>query len=270
MQPKIARWYLYMVPVLALILAFAVGHVPYQYYVPVWMLNSLLMLQALRILSAGTRPAIRTFAWLSVLPWVAFTIFAGMGRPPQTTEGWALLATEQEVRFAILIAGSISVMLGLSVIGQALREAGAGLRGQLAVAAGFMATPLFIINMAFWGACLPIAMQHFMASGAPEARPDLWAPLKYLFFEIASVAGLLYYLCALLLAAGLAQVGWMKPRSARVVGGICIVAMVLSILPPGLPTPLDVLSYFVSIPAIGFLLFYYMALHLLSLKDKEV
>lgn len=270
MQLKIVRWYLYVVPVLTFIIGFAVGHVSPQYYVPVWMLNSLLMLQALRVLSAGTRPVIRTFAWLMVLPWVAFTIFAGMGRPPQTTEGWALLATEQEVRFAILIAGSIAIMLGLSVIGQALREAGAGLWGQLVVTAGFMATPLFIINMAFWGIYLPVAMQHFVASGAPEARPDLWVPLKYLFFEIASVAGLLYYLCALLLASGLAQVGWMKPGSARVVAGICIVAMVLSILPPGMPTPLDVLSYFVSIPAIGFLLFYYMAMHLLSLKDQAV
>lgn len=266
MQPKIAHWYLIAVPILALVLAFAVGHVPYQYYLPIWIFHSLIMLLALRTLSANTQPVLRVFAWLVVLPWIAFTIFAGMGRPPQTTQGWALLATEQEVRFAILIAGGVAVMLGLSVIGQALREAGAKLYGQLVISAAFIATPLFILNMAFWGMYLPVALQHFAASGAPQARPDWWEPMNYLFFEIASVAGALYYLSALLLATGLAQVGWIKQRTARIIVGICIVAMVLSILPPGLPTPLDVLSYFVSIPAIGFLLFYYIALHLLSFK----
>src|SRR4051812_1880238 len=119
----IAHIYLCMVPFIAFILAFAVGHVSASVYVPVWLVHAVVMLFVTWLV--GVRYTKRTnkrsvlFAVagvLMVLPWVLATIFAGMGPPPFTISAWAELADEQRFRFGILVVCGGSLAAGLSIL----------------------------------------------------------------------------------------------------------------------------------------------------------
>lgn len=53
LRTNLAQWYLWLVPVAGTALAFGVGHVSYKIYIPIWIVNGVLMLTAFQWLGLG-------------------------------------------------------------------------------------------------------------------------------------------------------------------------------------------------------------------------
>jgi hypothetical protein len=261
---KVSLIYLLSVPFLTLLLGFGVGHVNPQMYLPVWVINSLMMALALRQL-LKSRPAkdplfIAT-SLLLIVPWIIFPLFAGMGRPPQTIRGWLELESEQHARFSLLILGGILAYLGTALFYQLLQHK-ERLFATLGLAIMTLAIPLFVINMAYWGSFLSEAFRNFKTAN----RPDWYLAFRELFFLISIAEVSLIYLATAMFAMALGKAGYFKPAAVRGYVIISICAGLINLIPPSAPDPFSTISYLVSIPAIPFIMFYFMGVNLLLQK----
>jgi len=146
---KIAFVYLLSVPVLVTALAFIVGHVSYRIYVPIWLLNGVLMAVATRALSNDGALSARSASFF-IFPWMLFAIFGGMGPPPETAAGWASQATEQVIRYTFLIAGGISTAVGIYRVNKLLENTPGRQYAKCADILIRIALPFFVLNMAYW------------------------------------------------------------------------------------------------------------------------
>ncbi|MGF7080942.1 hypothetical protein [Mucilaginibacter sp. UYCu711] len=101
-KQKLYLVYLWLVPVIAAAVGFGIGPVSYKIFLPVWVLNVCIMIIAAYQLGAQRlwahsqpgRQLVVTALLLSA-PWFMFSIFAGMGPPPATVQGWVNSADEQ-------------------------------------------------------------------------------------------------------------------------------------------------------------------------------
>jgi hypothetical protein len=262
---KVSLVYLLSVPFLTLLLGFGVGHVNPQTYLPVWVINSLMMAFALRQL-LRSRPAkdplfIAT-ALLLIVPWIIFPLFAGMGRPPQTIRGWLELESEQHVRFNLLILGGILAYLGTALLYQLLQHK-ERLFATLGLAFMTLAIPLFLINMAYWGSFLSESFRNFKTAN----RPDWYLALRELFYLISTAEVSLLYLATAMFAMALGKAGYVKPANVRAYVIMSCCAGLVNLIPPSAPDPFSTISYLVSIPAIPFIMFYFMGVNLLLQKS---
>ncbi|QJD79600.1 hypothetical protein [Spirosoma rhododendri] len=108
----LSRFYLALVPFVAAGVALGIGHSNPRLYLPIWLAHALLMVFAVWRLGKNcfTSPdpdqrQLGLIALLIITPWIGFTVFAGMGPPPTTIPQWVTTATEQQIRYALLIAG---------------------------------------------------------------------------------------------------------------------------------------------------------------------
>lgn len=261
---KVSLVYLLSVPFLTFLLGFGVGHVNPQLYLPVWIINCLMMGVALRQLlkshSPGN-PLLIIIALLLIAPWIIFPIFAGMGRPPQTIRGWMELEGEQHARFNLLIFGGILAYLGTVLLYQLLRLKDR-LFGTLGLAFMTLAMPLFVINMAYWGSFLSDAFRNFKTTN----RPDWYLAFRELFYLISTAEVSLIYLATAMFAMALGKAGYLKPAAVRAYVIISFCAGLVNLIPPFAPDPFSTMSYLVSVPAIPFIMFYFMGVNLLHQK----
>jgi hypothetical protein len=261
---KVSLVYLLSVPFLTLLLGFGVGNVAPQLYLPAWLLNTLIMALALRRL-LRSRPAkdplFKVTALLLIVPWIIFPLFAGMGRPPQTIRGWLELVSEQHVRFNLLILGGIAAYLGTALLYQLLQHK-ERLFTTLGLAIMTLAIPLFLINMAYWGSFLSEAFRNFKTAN----RPDWYLALRELFYLISTAEVSLIYMATAMFAIALGKAGYLKPAALRAYVIISCCAGLVNIIPPSAPDPFSTMSYLVSIPAIPFIMFYFMGVNLLLQK----
>jgi hypothetical protein len=259
--------YLILVPFLAAIFGFGVGHISYKIYLPVWIINVCLMVLAAWVLSAQKNEAaekkdVVVGALLLIAPWVFISIFFGMGPPPSTAREYAAAATEQQVRYAILVMSGVFIALGCALLWQRLKEAGENLYSLIGFTAIMIAIPLFILNMIFWGSYLVEAFKSF--SNAPSAkRPDWYLPVRSLFSSISLVEVALIYLATAAFAVSLKVAKWFKPAACLIYIAISLLGMVLDILPSVLPESFAAVGFFVSIPAIPFIMPYFFGVNLL-------
>lgn len=269
-KQKLSRAYLWLVPPVTMVIAFGIGSVSYKFYLPVWGLNACLMIFSAYHLGAhrlwkqdGTGRQQVITALLLFIPWLLFSIFAGMGPPPSSLQGWVNSAAEQQTRYTILIAGGILLLLGAALLKTRLQEAGENLYSVLAFAALSIAMPLFIINMAFWGYYLTDAFRLFAASPAAK-RPDLYSAIKSLFYVISVAEVVLIYLGTLLFAVALKITGSLSKPASRWYVGCSLIAILLELIPPSWPEPFGTAGYLVAIPAIPFVMYYLIGVHLLK------
>lgn len=264
--------YLTIVPALTVGLAFGVGHISYKLYLPIWIINSCIMVFALWVLGAKSikSPDVATkhlviSSLLLIIPWIFITLFFGMGPPPHTLAGWAATVTEQQVRYNILIVCGILIAFGATLLSQRLKAAGEDLYSQLALSAIYIAVPLFIVNMAFWGAYLTNACTFFVNSGFKKSAdlPGWFFPLRDLFELIAIVEAALFYLATALFAVSLKKAGWLKPLACNIYVVVSIIGLILTSLPLDVPEPLATLGYLSSIPAFTVVMLYLMSINLL-------
>jgi hypothetical protein len=273
-KQHISRIYLMAVPFLASIIGFSIGHVGYQIYLPLWIINSCLMMVALSILGKqlfktnGGRYYFTTLLFI-VTPWLLFSIFAGMGPPPETIKAYAEAAGEQEVRYGILVLGGILVVPGLVLLKDQLKAAGENLYSLLGTVSILIATPFFILNMVYWGSYLTEAFKIFAASDEVK-RPDWYRPVRNCFATISKIEVSLIYAATASFAASFKKVRWINQVAGRAYIFISFLATVLTLLPSSIPGPLAGASYFVSIPAIPFIMLYLMAVNLLAKSGQQI
>lgn len=269
-KQKLSLVYLWLVPPVTAAIGFGVGSLSYKIYLPVWGLNACLMICSAYHLGAhglskrdrpGRLQAIT--ALLLFLPWLLFPIFAGMGPPPSTVQGWVNTAAEQQIRYIILIVGGILFFSGTALLKTQLQAAGENRYSVIAFAALSIAMPLFIINMAFWGCFLSESFKFF--TGAK--RPEWFAPIRELFFLISVVEVSLLYLGTAGFAAALKKSGYFSPRACNVYIIISLAGFLLGLIPSAAPKPLAALSYLVSVPAIPFIMPYLIGTNMLRKKD---
>jgi hypothetical protein len=269
-KQKLSLAYLWLVPPVTMAIGFGIGSVSYKFYLPVWALNACLMIFSAYHLGVhrlwkqdGTGRQQVITALLLFIPWLLFSIFAGMGPPPSTLQGWVNTAAEQQIRYTILIAGGILLLLGAALLKTRLQEAGENLYSVLAFAALSMAMPLFMINMAFWGYYLTDAFRLFAANPAAK-RPDLYAAIKSLFYVISVAEVVLMYLGTLLFAVALKITGSLSKPASRWYVGCSLIAILLELIPPSWPEPFGTAGYLVAIPAIPFIMYYLIGVRLLK------
>jgi hypothetical protein len=225
---RVSQLYLTLVPFLGLIIAFALGHSSYKIYLPIWLLHACLMLLAAWTLGGhliqgqdAGKKRLAIIGMFLILPWVLISIFAGIGPLPASAAEWVATATEQQMRYYILIIAGIIAACGFMLLKEHLKANGEHIHSLLGGTAIVIATPLFIANMAFWGSYLTESYRLFAAS-ASAARPDWYRPMSALFESISFVEVALIYLATMAFAASMMRVGMLKP-------GACKVYMVISV-----------------------------------------
>lgn len=257
-----AFYYLTVIPFLAAVIGFGVGRSSPWVYIPVWIVHSAIMLLLLYRISGG---AANKSPWLAsgimmVIPWIMFSIFAGFGPPPSTPEKWLALATEEQLRYSILTAGGIITAVGLTLLKKCLNQLPGNTYAAAAVSLLNVSIPLYVINMLYWGFFLTEASKGFTTG---TARPDWYLVIRQFFFWVDGVQLCLFYIVTALFAIALKKANVFKPRPCTVYVVISLLGAICSVLPPNVPAPLDVISYIVAVPAIGFIMPYLMGLNLM-------
>ncbi|QMW00969.1 hypothetical protein [Spirosoma foliorum] len=273
-QQAISRLYLTLVPFLAAGVALGLGHSKPQLYLLIWIAHAALMAFAIWGLGKNcfTNPdpeqrQLGTIALLVIIPWIGFTLFAGMGPPPTSIPDWVNTATEQQIRYALLIAGGILITVGLALLANKLRQSGEQSYWLLGILALGIALPLFILNMAYWGSFLGESFTNFSAASVAK-RPDWYLSMRALFTWISGVEVALLYLATAAFGLALQSASWFESRACRLYVFFSLVGAFLSILPSFSFDPLIIATYLVSIPAFPFIMPYLMALNLLNLANR--
>lgn len=275
-QVNISKIYLICIPFLSAVLAFTVGHVSYKVYLPIWLINSCLMIIAARILSGqysdinedGRKGRIIS-GWFLIIPWIFISIFAGFGPPPSTIEGWVESAMEQQIRYLILVMAGILVTTGLILLGEEQKRSGEYLYSTLGRILISIAIPLFIINMTFWGSFLTESFKIFAASPL-EKRPEWYLVIREQFIIVGLTEVTLIYLATSAFVMSLKSSGLLSSRSCKIYVIISTSAAVLNLLPSSFPEPFATISYLVSIPAFPFIMPYLIGINLLPRAGKRV
>ena len=266
---RVGFLYLSIVPFATAAIGFGIGHTDPRIYIPVWLLNSLLMLFAIAVLSHPVlvkkkEQSAQVFitALFLVLPWMCMSLFAGMGRPPTNSPDWVASSGEQQIRYDILIVCGISVTIGLALLKEKLRVAGESFYSQLGFVAIIIAIPFYIGNMVYLGAYLAETLPRLMHTPVTQ-RPDWYLALRARFVLESVVQVSLTYLATAAFVGSLKKVGWVNPSGSRVYLLFSLLGFILSLMPSDVPDALAIPSYFVSIPAITFIMPYFFGLKLL-------
>ena len=258
---KVAFVYLICVPIWVTALAFIVGHVSYLIYVPVWLLNMVVMMLAMQCLRASNGQVSKDTAKYLIFPWMLFSIFGGMGPPPETAAGWAELYVEQIFRYTLLIIGGISMVIGFVRLRKALTNTAGDLYAKAASILITLALPFFIANMAYWGYFLTYI---FKANAAVGARPAWVESLDSVLSNIRMFEVALFYLSTAFIAVALRSARQLSKRAAILYVAVACLATVLNLLPSSIHGPLAIASYVSYIPAITMLMPYFIAVDFLN------
>ncbi|AYL95224.1 hypothetical protein [Mucilaginibacter celer] len=260
---KLALCYLYLVPPVVAAIGFGIRPVSCTVYLPLWLLNSGLMLRAAFLLVRRRPNGYIASALLLLVPWLLFAIFAGMGPPPVNIAGWLTTAATQQTRYTILIVGGICAYLGFGLLKEKFENPGERMYAVLGFALLTIALPLFLLNMAFWGYYLPTTFKGFRLSPT-EPRPGWYVAFKELFYIIAVTEVALIYLATSFFAVAMKKAKLLSSVSCNWYRGFGIAGIILTIIPPSWPEPLSMAGYLATIPAIPFTMPYLLGVRLLK------
>jgi hypothetical protein len=269
LSKKASLIYLSLVPLVTAILGFGVGHISYTIYLPVWIINVCLMTTAAWVLGLNVvrnadteKRELALGAFFLIVPWILVSIFFGFGPPPSTATEWTGTAVEQQVRYSILVVAGIFIVFGFAVVRDKLKKKGEHFYSQLGFVAILIFIPLFIINMIFWGYFLTASFNILAASGS-EKMPEWYKPVRALFSMISVVEVALTYLATAVFAISLNRAGLFNKIPARIYVAISVLAFVIDLLSTCCPEPFVTAGYAVSIPAIPFIIPYFIGVNLL-------
>lgn len=217
---------------------------------------------ALRLLRSQGKTNKGSFLWL-IYPWVLFSIFGGMGPPPETAAGWALQATEQIFRYTFLIAGGILTTIGFFRLSKLLANTNGRNQAKWSVILMYIALPLFILNMAYWGYFLTHVFVTYSAQNFPS-KPHWISTLGDVFSIIRMVEVALFYLATALLAAAFKLTGQLSNKTAVIYIVFSILGALLNLIPGTVTGPLAIASYLSYIPAFTMLMPYLIAVNILA------
>ncbi|WP_304132423.1 hypothetical protein [Ignavibacterium album] len=262
--------YLLLVPFFAGVLGFGVGHVSYKIYIPVWILNVIIMLIAawftgLNIIRFKNEEQshLAKAAFFLIVPWILISMFAGLGPPPENAIDWTLTSTEQQIRYSMLVVAGLFLLLGIAVLKDRLKKKGESFYSLLALISILITIPLFIINMLYWGFYLT-ELFRIQTEKNILSFPDWFLPVRQLFGVISAIEVSLTYVTVILIAASMKKVGLLNNRSNALYMLFSITALIIMILSVFLTETFKTAGFAVSIPAVPFLMPYIIGVNLLK------
>jgi hypothetical protein len=261
--------YLLLLPLIASGLGFGVGHVSYKSYLPIWLLNVILMtlaswilgLHAIQVKNAKENKLAKS-AFFLIIPWILISMFAGLGPPPETATEWTATAKEQQVRYFMLVICGVFMTFGFVGLGEQLKLKGEDFYSLFSMTTILIAVPLFIANMLFWGFYLTELFEIQTGSNANNF-PDWFQPVKQLFGLISVTEVALTYLATLLIALAMSKTGWLSRTHSMVYFLFSLIAFIIIILSAFFPETLKIPGFAVSIPAFPLLMPYFIGVNLL-------
>jgi hypothetical protein len=265
---KISFIYLVSVPVLVTALAFIVGHVNYFTYVPIWLVNAVLMGIAVQKLSKSTDKISLKTSLFFIFPWMLYAIFGGMGPPPESAAEWALQATEQVFRYTFLIIGGISMSIGIFRLNKMLAYTSGSRYAKWSSILIRIALPLFILNMAYWGYFLTNVFITYSMAGSP-AKPSWMKSIDQVFTIIRMVEVALFYLATACLSVALRLNNQLSKAGSLIYVVLACLGALLNVLPSTIEGPLAIASYLSYIPAFTMLMPYLIAVNLLAKSEYK-
>lgn len=261
--------YLLLVPIVSAGLGFGVGHVSYKYYLPIWILNAVLMTLASWTLGLNVirrkitdENNLSVVAFFLIIPWILISLFSGLGPPPETAVEWTGTATEQQVRYFMLVICGVFIAFGFVGLRDRLKMRGEHFYSLLSVTAILTAVPLFIINMLYWGFYLT-ELFKLQTSLNSNTLPDWVKPVRQLFGLISVTEVALTYLATFLIALAMRKTGWLSKTSSSVYFLFSLLAFTIIILSAFLTETFKIPGFAVSIPAFPFLMPYLIGVNLL-------
>lgn len=273
-QKKISQLYLSLVPFLTAIFGFGIGHISYSIYLPIWIINVVLMLVAAWNLGLHQLKSdhpenmeIAKTGLILMAPWIFVSIFFGFGPPPENAVEWTATATEQQIRYSILTIAGIFILLGFSFLRERLKQKAEQTYSLAGYCFILIAIPLFILNMLFWGFFLTETFRISSTSHLVQ-MPDWYFPIRKLFGLISVTEVALTYLSTASFAIALHKIGWFNRIASQFYIWISLVAFVFIILSAFLSGPFTIAGFAVSIPAIPFIMPYFMAVNLIKRAGK--
>ena len=266
---NIAQIYISLVPFISGILGFGVGYTSYKIYLPIWIANVILMIVAAWTLGLHVsrdnneeKKQIAKSAFFLLIPWILVSMFAGLGPPPETAAGWLDSSTEQQVRYFMLVIAGVFIAFGFVGLSDKLKNSGETFYSLLGLASIFIAIPLFIINMLYWGFFLPELFKIQIVSGT-GVSPDWFIPIRKLFGLMSVVEVALTYIATVAFAISLKLTGWFGKKASLIYILLSLVAFLFIVLSAFLPEPFITGGFAVSIPATPFLMPYFIGINLL-------
>lgn len=173
-------------------------------------------------------------------------LWPGLGPP------WVATPPENQMRYLVLAAMTISIVVGFVVFREALGEAD---KNSVGFAAILLAGPLYLTFNAFG---FGVATAKLHGGETPPAFRDLNSVIDLILF----LAGALTYIAAAAFAVSLGQARWIGRGAARAFTIISLVALLLLVIrglhfpdPKALSTPWYTnLGFIVGIPAVPFII----------------
>jgi len=173
-------------------------------------------------------------------------LWPGLGPP------WVATPPENQMRYLVLAAMTISIVVGFLVLREALGEAD---KSSVGFATILLAGPLYLIFDAFG---FGIATARLHGEGIPPAFHDLNAVIDLILF----LAGALTYIAAAAFAISLGQAKWIGLGAARAFAIVSLVALLLLVIrglhfpdPHALSAPWYTNpGFIVGIPAVPFII----------------
>ncbi len=153
-----------------------------------------------------------------------------MGPPPSIPD-WVATATEQQIRYALLLAGGILITVAFGLLANKLRQGSEKPYWMLGLLTMSTALPSYILNMAYWGSFLTESFTNFSASSVAK-RPDWYLAMRALFSWISTVEVALIYLATAAFGAALplssnVSMTWLPSLPVAPVIKIIVVSFVL-------------------------------------------
>jgi hypothetical protein len=278
MQPKPARQisyvYLTLIPYLAAVPAFAIGHINHNIYLPVWIINSVLMLVAMWTLGLHVfkttdieKKHHAIISILLILPWLFISIFFGMGPPPDVPAVWIERSTEQQTRYTILAVSGILIALGFGGLRETLKKHGEGFYSKFGFVAITIAVPLYLMYISLLHS---FDFEAFKISTTTGKLPEWYSAIEKQYSLIAIMEAALLYLATALFAASLHFSGWFTKNACHVYIIISIIALLSVVFYPLYASTVAFLGIFpLLIPAIPFIMPYLMGVNLLKRAGDE-
>ena len=269
---NISQTYLSLVPIATAAIGFTVGNVSHHVYLPIWIVNVILMLAASWILGArhistgdNGKKYLAVSGFLLIVPWIFYSIFAGMGSPPETYAEWVSNAFEQQVRYSFLITGGVALVFGYAIIKDSVKDTNGSIFAIIGFTAIALAMTLFILDMSYWHSFLPETFKTKEAISLNKL-PEWHRPVQKLFLVVSIVEVSLTYLATAAFATALKSAGWFKSGASWVYITISLLATIVVALYGFYPENLTANGfpfYPFMIPAIPFVMPFYMGINLL-------
>ena len=177
---------------------------------------------------------------------------------------WDATPSENRMRYAVLLAGSIGVTAGFVVLKEALSESGERVYSTLAFAASLLAGATYVVWTSF-------QLGAFALTIAEDRSSPAVASMNNVFDALLFAAGALTYLTTAAFAHALARVRWLGRNASRVYLVFSLFALVLLMLrgvsfpgPTSGPAPWYTQpGFIVGIPAVPWFMPYFMGILLL-------